>query len=69
MKKKTLGAGLAAVAATVLVPCGPCSRSALPAQPERFTKYDQPGTITIQSWLYTVPSENVLSFTTPSRTR
>lgn len=68
MKKKTLGAGLAAVAATVLVPLT-LFQVSIAGAAGKVHQYDQPGTITIQSWLYAVPSENVLSFTTPSRTR
>jgi len=61
MKKKTLGAGLAAVAAVVLVPVTLFQVTA--GATGKVHQQDQPGAITIQSWLYAVPSENVLSGT------
>jgi hypothetical protein len=62
MKKKTLRAGLAAGAAGVLVPLTLFQVGAAGAA-GKVHQPNEPGAITIQSWLYAVPSENVLSGT------
>ncbi len=62
MKKKTVGAGLAAVAAAVLVPLT-LVQVATAGAAGKVHGQNQTGAITIESWLYVVPSENVLSGT------
>jgi hypothetical protein len=62
MKKRTVaGAGLAAAAAAVFVPLTLAQVSSAGATVKH--QQEQPGTITIQAWLYAVPSDNVLSGT------
>ena len=62
MRKKALSAGLAAVAAAVLVPLMLFQVTTASAA-GKTRLHDQAGTVTIQSWVYAVPSENVLSGT------
>ena len=61
MKKRTVGAVLGATAVTVLAPLTLLQVTASAAS--KVHEQDQPGAITIQSWLYAVPSENVMSAT------
>jgi hypothetical protein len=61
MKKRTVGAALGATAVSVLVPLTLLQVTASAAS--KVHQQDQPGAITIQSWLYAVPSENVMSAT------
>ncbi|HMK98066.1 MAG TPA: hypothetical protein VK425_11005 [Acidimicrobiales bacterium] len=60
--KKTTTAALLATAAAALVPTTLLGVSAA-STTKTVHDADQPGSITIQSWLYAVPSENVLSGT------
>jgi hypothetical protein len=62
MKKRTVGAGVAAVAAAVLVPLTFVQVTTAGAAGKAHGQ-NKGGAITIQSWLYAVPSENVLSGT------
>ncbi len=62
MRKKTFSVGLAAVAAAVLVPLMLFQVTTASAA-GKTRQHDQAGTVTIQSWVYAVPSENVLSGT------
>ena len=61
MKKGTVGAGLAATAAAVFVPLTVVQVSSAAAIARH--QQERPGSITIQAWLYVVPSDNVLSAT------
>src|SRR5579863_1168967 len=61
MNKKAL-VTLAAAATTALVPLTVLQMTSAGAAGVKHQQF-QPGTITIQSWLYAVPSENVLSGT------
>jgi len=61
MKKKTVGAALAAAAAAVLVPLTLVQATSAGATVKH--QQEQSGAITIQSWLYAAPSDNVLSGT------
>ena len=62
MKKRTVGAVLGATAVSVLVPLTLLQVTTAGAV-GKVHQQDQPGAITIQSWLYAVPSENVMSAT------
>ena len=61
MRKRTIGAGVAAAAAVTLVPLTIVQVTSAGATDNHQGR--QAGAITIQSWLYAVPSENVLSAT------
>ena len=61
MKKRTVGAALGATAVTVLVPLTLLQVTASAAS--KVHEQEQPGGITIQSWLYADTSENVMSAT------
>jgi hypothetical protein len=60
--KKSVGAGLAAIAVAVIVPLTLFQVTTANAA-SKTHQHDQPGVIAIQSWVYAVPSENVLSGT------
>jgi hypothetical protein len=62
MRTRKVSAGLVAAAAAVLVPLT-LSQVTTASAAGKMHHQDQPGAITIQSWLYAVPSENVLSGT------
>lgn len=62
MRRRTVGAGLAAAAAAVLAPLALVQVTAAGAA-VKHNQQQQPGAITIQDWLYAVPSENVLGGT------
>jgi hypothetical protein len=61
MKKVTVAAGLTAAAAVVLIPLTLVQVTSAGATVKR--QQAQSGTITMQDWLYAVPSENVLGGT------
>ena len=61
--KGKLAAGLAATAMLVLVPLTVVEVTTAGASNLRRDQVQQGGPVTIQSWLYLVPSENVLSGT------
>jgi hypothetical protein len=62
MKKRTVGAVLGATAVSALVPLTLLQVTTASAV-GKVQQQEQPGAITIQSWLYAVPSENVMSAT------
>ena len=61
MRSRAIGAGAAAAAAIALVPLTLVQVTSAGAAADHQQR--QAGAVTIQSWLYAVPSENVLSAT------